>query len=154
MKEKLLFETAFSSVIHNNEIAAELVKIAQEQGYPVQKAKLYKQLERYAGFAKNYLVTAEKRPPIPGGWLIRIEEFAPEERIFMANVEREDTGGRKAGELRSLIVRMFDEYKKDGLEITVSESIKEFFGNPVREVKAVGHPIILDMLEDFIDNMR
>ena len=154
MEGKLLFETTLTSVVHNNEIAAELVRIAKEQNLPVQKAKFYKPLEKYAGFARDYIIAAQKRPPLPGGWIVRIEGFEPEERVFMVNVEREDTRDRKAGELRDLMLRMFDEYRKEGLEITVVDGIKEFYGNPVREVKASGHPIILEMLEDFVENLR
>jgi hypothetical protein len=154
MESRILFETALPSVIHNNEIAAEMVKIGKERDYPIQKAKLYKQLGRYAGFAKAYMISAEKLPPIPGGWRLLIESFEPETREIMVNVDVRTESGVKKGEINSLVLKMFEEYRKEGLELTVEDEVKDFFGNAVRVIKASGHPILLEMLEEFIENMR
>jgi hypothetical protein len=150
----VLFETAVSSLIYNNEIASEMVKIGKSRDYPIQKAKMYKQLGKYAGFAKDYMITAERLPPIPGGWHVRIESFAPETREIMVNVKIKMEGESRKGEINSLVIKMLDEYRKEGLEIAVDDEVKDFFGNAVRVVKASGHPILLEMLEEFIENMR
>ena len=100
------------------------------------------------------MITAEKLPPIPGGWRVRVESFAPDEREIMVNVAVREEGGVPKGEINSLVLKMLDEYRKEGLELTVDDEVKDFFGNAVRVIKAVGHPILLEMLEEFIENMR
>jgi hypothetical protein len=131
-----------------------MVKIGKERGYPIHKAKLYKQLGKYAGFAKDYMISAEKLPPIPGGWRVLIESFEPQTREIMVNVAITAEGGVKKGAINNLVLRMLDEYKKEGLDLTVDDEVKDFFGNAVRVIKAAGHPILLEMLEEFIENMR
>lgn len=154
MQNKIIWTTQLPSHIHNEEIAAELVKIAAKEGYPVQKAKFYKKLEKYAGFAKDYMIVATKLPPVPGGWTVEIENFEAEERQIMLNVKLKEENGKKVGEINSLVLKMIDEYKKEGLEITIEEEPKEFFGNPIKMMTAKGHPIVNEELEDFVENMR
>ena len=154
MEKNIIWTTQLPSHIHNEEIAAELVKIAGEQNYPIQKAKLYKKLEKYAGFNKNYMIIATKLPPVPGGWTVDIETFEVEERQIMLNVKVKDEDGKKVGVINPLVLKMIDEYKKEGLEISIEEEVKEFYGNPVRILTTKGHTIVNEELEDFVENMR
>lgn len=154
MQEKILFTTILPSYIHNDEIVKELVKLSKEQNYPVEKAKLYKKLEKYAGFGTDYMVTAKKKPPIPGGWDIEITSFVPEQKQVMLNVDLQEENGKKVGVVNKLVLKMLEEYQKEGLVIEIEEEPKEFYGNWVRVLKASGHPIVLEQLEDFVENMR
>ena len=154
MQDNVIFSTTLPSFIHNEEISNELIKLSKEQNHPVQKAKLYKKLEEYAGFAENYMITAKKLPPIPGGWDVKIAKFEPEQKQIMLNVDLKEEDGKKIGEINKLVIKMLEEYKKEGLSIEIDEQPQEFYGNWVRALKASGHPIVLDQLEDFIENMR
>ena len=154
MQEKVVLKATLPSIIHNREITGELLKFGKEKNYPIQKAKLYTQLGKYAGFSKDYMVTAEKLPPIPGGWGLEIVSFTPEEKQIMLNVQVKEENGKMTGEINRLVLKMLDEYRKEGLEIEVDEEPQKFYGNWVRLLKAWGHPIILEQLEDFIENMR
>ncbi len=154
MSYNVLFKTTLSSIIHNNEICDELIKIGKEQNYPITKAKFYKKLEKYVGFGEKYMVTAKKLPPIPGGWDVEIISFEPQERHIMVNVSLIERDGKIYGEVNKLVLRMLDEYKKEGLNISIDAEHKEFYGNPVRQITAIGHPILLELLEEFIEDMR
>ena len=154
MQEKVILQATLPSIIHNREIVEEILKFGKEKNYPVQKAKFSTPLEKYVGFAKEYMVTADRLPPIPGGWNLQIISFQTEEKEIMLNVQVKEENGKMIGEINKLVMRMLDEYRKEGLDIEVQEEPQKFYGNWVRVLKAVGHPIILDQLEDFIENMR
>ena len=44
---EILAEATFPSVIHNNEVCEEIVKWGNQNGFPVQKAKLYDKVFNY-----------------------------------------------------------------------------------------------------------
>lgn len=154
MSEKVLFETTLPSMIHNNEIAKELFKVGQEQNYPIAKAKYYTKLEKYAGFGLDYMVVADRLPPIPGGWQIQIINFEPETRQVMVNVKLKEENGKTVGEINSLVLRMIDEFRQEGLKIEIDEEYKEFYGNPMKVMNVTGHKILQEDFEDFIEGMR
>ncbi len=145
---EVLAKTTFSSVIHNNEVCDEIVKWGKANGYPVTKAKLQNKLGAYVGFSPEYMILAKRRPPIPGGWNVTVEKYAPEERIIPLNVKEE------TGEINHFITKMMGEYVKEGLKMDLSDNIYEAYGTRLRDLKVVGHPILLNNFEDFIENMR
>ncbi len=155
MRDTTLFSTTLPSLVHNNEIGEELVRIGGEQNYPVSKAKLYRKIDKYAGFGPDYMITADRLPPIPGGWQVEIKSFQPEKRQIMVNVKPE-TGadGKICGKINNLVLRMIEEYKKEGLLIAIGEECQEFYGNTVRVINVSGHRILVDDFEGFIEDMR
>lgn len=143
-----LAETTFPSVIHNNEVCDEIVKWGNKNGYPLQKAKLYNKMDGYVGFSPdNYYIKATRLPPIPGGWKVVVEPYEAEERIIPLNVNA-------AGEINRFILKMMDEYKKEGLNMELSETSYNSYGTILRDLKVIGHPVIINAFEDFIENMR
>lgn len=154
MPDKVLFETTLPSIIHNNEVAKELVKIGKEQNFPIEKAKYYTKLENYAGFGVDYMIVADRLPPIPGGWKVKIVSFEPERRQVMVNVRLKEEDGKTVGEINNLVMRMIEEFRKDGLKIEIEDECTEFYGNPVRVINVVGHTILQDDFENFIEGMR
>ncbi len=150
-----LFSTTLPSVIHNNEIGDELVRIGREQSYPITKAKLYSKLDKYAGFGPNYMITAERLPPIPGGWKADITSFEPQVRQIMVNVKETKNGsGDVEYKVNDLVLRMIEEYRKDGLVVDTGGGCQEFYGNKVRVMTVSGHPILVDDFEGFVEDMR
>ena len=145
---EVLAKTTFSSVIHNNEVCDEIVKWGNANGYPVTKAKLQNKLDAYVGVSPEYMILAKRLPPIPGGWDVTVESYEPEERIIPLNVKPE------TGEINRFIVKMMEEYVKEGLKMELAENIYESYGTHLRDLKVVGHPILINNFEDFIENMR
>ena len=155
METTVVYTQTLPSLVHNNEIGSELIKVGKTQNYIIEKVKNYTKLNQYIGFGKNYMITAKRLPPIPGGWNLEILTFSPEKRELMVNVKiSKDDNGNLVGEVNSLVVRMIEEYKKEGLFIEVEQEPKEIYGNFVRFIHAEGHPLLLDSFEDFIENMR
>lgn len=146
---EVLATAEFSSVIHNNEVCDEIVKWGNKNGYPLTKAKLYNSLGgAYVGFAPGYLIKAVRRPPIPGGWDVTVETYDAETRIIPLNVNKE------TGEANRFILKMIEEYKKEGLTMEMAETWYESYGTYLRDLKVTGHPILINAFEDFIENMR
>ena len=135
MMAEVLAKTTFSSVIHNNEVCDEIVKWGNANGYPVTKAKLHNKLEAYVGFSPEYMI-------------LTVESYEPEERIIPLNVKA------GTGEINRFIVKMIEEYIKEGLKMDLSENIYESYGTHLRDLKVTGHPILINNFEDFIENMR
>ena len=130
---EVLATAEFSSVIHNNEVCEEIVKWGNKNGYPLTKAKLYNSLGgAYVGFAPGYLIKATRRPPVPGGWDVT----------------------KETGEANRFILKMIEEYKKEGLTMEMEEKWYESYGTYLRDLKVTGHPILINAFEDFIENMR
>ena len=145
---EVLATAEFSSVIHNNEVCEEIVKWGNKNGYPLTKAKLYNSLGgAYVGFAPGYLIKAT-RPPVPGGWDVTVETYDAETRIIPLNVNKE------TGEANRFILKMIEEYKKEGLTMEMEEKWYESYGTYLRDLKVTGHPILINAFEDFIENMR
>ena len=144
----VLKTVTFSSIIHNNEINDELVKWSRLNHYPVHKAKHQDELNGYAGFAPAYYVKATRQPPIPGGWDITVEDFEPETRTIPLNASP------GSGEINKFILRMLKEYETEGLQVELAPKSYESYGLTLRDVQVTGHPILLNALEDFIENMR
>ena len=120
-----------------------------ENGYPLSKAKLYNSLGgAYVGFAPGYLIKATRRPPVPGGWDVTVETYDAETRIIPLNVNKE------TGEANRFILKMIEEYKKEGLIMEMEEKWYESYGTYLRDLKVTGHPILINAFEDFIENMR
>lgn len=146
---EVLATAEFSSVIHNNEVCEEIVKWGNKNGYPLTKAKLYNSLGgAYVGFATGYLIKATRRPPVPGGWDVTVETYDAETRIIPLNVNKE------TGEANRFILKMIEEYKKEGLTMEMEEKWYESYGTYLRDLKVTGHPILINAFEDFIENMR
>ena len=160
---EILATAEFSSVIHNNEVCEEIVKWGNKNGYPLTKAKLYNSLGgAYVGFAPGYLIKATRRPPVPGGWDVSVETYDAETRIIPLNVNKE------TGEANRFILKMIEEYKKEGLTMEMEEKWYESYGltmemeekwyesygTYLRDLKVTGHPILINAFEDFIENMR
>lgn len=146
---EILATAEFSSVIHNNEVCEEIVKWGNKNGYPLTKAKLYNSLGgAYVGFASGYLIKATRRPPVPGGWDVTVETYDAETRIIPLNVNKE------TGEANRFILKMIEEYKKEGLTMEMEEKWYESYGTYLRDLKVTGHPILINAFEDFIENMR
>lgn len=146
---EILATAEFSSVIHNNEVCEEIVKWGNKNGYPLTKAKLYNSLGgAYVGFALGYLIKATRRPPVPGGWDVTVETYDAETRIIPLNVNKE------TGEANRFILKMIEEYKKEGLTMEMEEKWYESYGTYLRDLKVTGHPILINAFEDFIENMR
>lgn len=146
---EVLATAEFSSVIHNNEVCEEIVKWGNKNGYPLTKAKLYNSLGgAYVGFALGYLIKATRRPPVPGGWDVTVETYDAETRIIPLNVNKE------TGEANRFILKMIEEYKKEGLTMEMEEKWYESYGTYLRDLKVTGHPILINAFEDFIENMR
>lgn len=154
-EEKILFTTSLSSVIQNNEICDELVKLSIREGYPIKKAKLQKSLGKFVGFSKEHMITATKRPPIPGGWIIEIYSFTPGYHEMLAPVRSIiDETGKESGQINKFVLQMLEEYRKEGLEIEVAEEYEKVYGSLAKKIKAWGHPLLLDNLDEFVENMR
>lgn len=155
MEKKILYTTNLPSIIHNDEICAELVKISVREGYPVQKAKWNNALDKYVGFSLEHVITATKLPPIPGGWAIEISAFEESYHEMMVPVKsRLDAGGNEKGEINKFVLQMLDEFRKEGLKIEVGNEYEKVYGSLAKKVRAWGHPILLDKLDEFIENMR
>ena len=151
----ILFEKQLPSVVHKNEINVELGKVAAEAGYPVGKVRWVEKLEAYAGFAGSYYVRAKQLPPIPGGWSVRVKAFTPEARTLLVNAQKKRTStGAEEYQLNQFVLQMIEEYRKEGLNVEVSDELDQVYGAVARKVQAQGHPLLLDALEDFIENMR
>ena len=125
---EVLATAEFSSVIHNNEVCEEIVKWGNKNGYPLTKAT--------------------RRPPVPGGWDVTVETYDAETRIIPLNVNKE------TGEANRFILKMIEEYKKEGLTMEMEEKWYESYGTYLRDLKVTGHPILINAFEDFIENMR
>lgn len=152
---KVLYETTLPSIIHNDEICAELVKISLRENFPVQKAKFSNKFEKYVGFGANYEIYADKLPAIPGGWKVSIVEFEPEEKYLLVNVtSKTNEHGAEIFEINRYVLQMFDEFKKEGLIINLTEEYEKVYGAFARKIYAKGHPALLDNLEEFVENMR
>ena len=146
---EILAETTFSSVIHNNEVCDEIVKWGNANNFPLTKAKLNNKLEGYVGFSPdNYYIKATRLPPVPGGWKVVVETYEAEERIIPLNVTP-DTGAANR-----FVLKMIEEYEKEGLKMEMAETWYESYGNTLRDLKVVGHPVLINNFEDFIENMR
>lgn len=146
---EILAETKFPSVIHNNEICEEIVKWGNANNYPLQKAKLYNKMSAYVGFSPDgYMIKAVKLPPIPGGWSITVETYEAETRIIPLNVKP------GTNEVNRFIVKMIDEYVKEGLKMEMADEVYESYGSYLRDLKVTGHPVLINAFEDFIENMR
>ena len=146
---EVLATAEFSSVIHNNEVCEEIVKWGNKNGYPLTKAKLYNSLGgAYVGFAPGCLIKATRRPPVPVGWDVTVETYDAETRIIPLNVNKE------TGEANRFILKMIEEYKKEGLTMEMEEKWYESYGTYLRDLKVTGHPILINAFEDFIENMR
>lgn len=152
---KVLYETTLPSIIHNDEICAELVKISLRENFPVQKAKFSSKLEKYVGFGANYKIYADKLPAIPGGWKVSIVEFEPAEKHLLVNVtSKKNAQGEEAFEINRYVLQMFEEFRKEGLTIELTKDYEKVYGAFAQRILAEGHPILLDNLEEFVENMR
>ena len=56
--------------------------------------------------------------------------------------------------MNKFIIKMMEEYRKEGLSIEVGEAFSEVYGSSVRDLRCTGHPILVDGFEEFIENMR
>ena len=151
----IIAKTDFPSLIHNADVCAEIVKWGNANNYPLEKAKLITKLDAYIGFAPKYMIVAKRKPPIPGGWSVTVEEYVPETRVIPVNVKPvKGQDGTISYVINKLVLKMMEEYRKEGLTIKVSEQPSEIYGTMTREITASGHPIIVEAFEEFIDNMR
>lgn len=146
---EILAEATFPSVIHNNEVSEEIVKWGNKNGFPLKKAKLYNKMDGYVGFSPdNYFIKATRLPPVPGGWKVVVEKYEAEERIIPLNVKKDSI------EINRFILKMMEEYEREGLKMELAESSYESYGLYLRDLKVSGHPVLINNFEDFIENMR
>lgn len=146
---EVLAEATFPSVIHNNEVCDEIVKWGNANGFPVQKAKLYNKMDGYVGFSPdNYFIKATRLPPVPGGWKVVVHTYQAEERLIPLNVTKDSS------EINRFIVKMMNEYEREGLKMELAEGSYESYGVFLRDLKVIGHPVLINSFEDFIENMR
>jgi hypothetical protein len=137
---EILAEATFPSVIHNNEVSEEIVKWGNKNGFPLKKAKLYNKMDAYVGFSPdNYFIKATRLPPVPGGWKVVVEKYEAEERYIPLN---------------RFILKMIDEYEKEGLKLVMKDETYESYGSFLRDLVVTGHPVLINTFEDFIENMR
>lgn len=136
-----------SSIVHNSEITEELVKWGNTNGYPLTKAKLFEPMGTYVGFSPKYFIRADRRPPIPGGWALTVEDFEPETRIIPLNVNKD-------GEVNRFVLKMVEEFEKEGLEMTLADTWYDSYGYILRDLSVTGHPLLITNFEDIIENMR
>ena len=61
---------------------------------------------------------------------------------------------KETGEANRFILKMIEEYKKEGLTMEMEEKWYESYGTYLRDLKVTGHPILINAFEDFIENMR
>ena len=135
------------SVIHNNECSEAIVKWGNENGYPLIKAKMFDAMGTYVGFSKNYFIRADRRPPIPGGWDLTVEEFEPETRIIPLNTDKD-------GVVNRFVLKMVEEFEKEGLEMQLADTWYDSYGYVLRDLSVTGHPLLITNFEDIIENMR
>lgn len=155
MKEKALCTLHLPSIIHNNEICSELVKISIREGYPIKKAKWNNTLEKYVGFSREYMITATKQPPIPGGWQVEIFPFEESYHEMLVPVKSMlDADGNEKGDINKFVLQMLGEFKIEGLEIEISSEYEKVYGSLAKKIRAWGHPLLIDKLDEFIENMR
>jgi len=153
--DKIIARTDFPSLIHNAEVCDEIVKWGNNNNYPLQKAKLITKLDAYVGFAPEYMIVAKRKPPVPGGWTVTVEKYEPETRIIPVNVKKvKADDGNSDYVINKFVLKMMEEYRKEGLTISVSDTPSEIYGSMTREITATGHPILVESFEEFIDNMR
>lgn len=146
---EILAEATFPSIIHNNEVSEEIVKWGNNNGFPLLKAKLYNKMDGYVGFSPdNYFIKATRLPPIPGGWKVVVEKYEAEERIIPLNVKEGTI------EVNRFILKMIEEYEKEGLKMEMADTAYESYGIYLRDLKVTGHPVLINAFEDFIENMR
>lgn len=136
-----------SSIVHNNEVSDEIVKWGNANGYPLEKAKLFKAFGTYCGFSPSYYIRADRRPPIPGGWDITVEDFEPETRIIPLNVDKE-------GNVNRFVLKMVEEFRKEGLEMKLADKWYDSYGYLLRDLSVLGHPKLINDFEGIIENMR
>ena len=145
---EILAEATFPSVVHNNEVSEEIVKWGNKNGFPLNKAKLYNKMDGYVGFSPdNYFIKATRLPPVPGGWKVVVEKYEAEERYIPLNVTPDGTVNR-------FILKMIEEYEKEGLKLELKDNTYESYGSYLRDLVVTGHPVLINTFEDFIENMR
>ncbi|MGN1087974.1 MAG: hypothetical protein ACI4QQ_02505, partial [Phascolarctobacterium sp.] len=86
-------------------------------------------------------------PPVPGGWKVVVEKYDAEERYIPLNVTAEGTVNR-------FILKMIEEYEKEGLKLELKDNTYESYGSYLRDLVVTGHPVLINTFEDFIENMR
>ena len=57
-------------------------------------------------------------------------------------------------EVNRFILKMIEEYEKEGLKMEMAENSYESYGIYLRDLKVTGHPVLINTFEDFIENMR
>ena len=153
-KKEILAQADFSSVVHNDEINQELIRWGKANGYPIDRAKFSKALDGYAGFAPAYVILAKKQPPIPGGWHVTVESFTPETReVFIEAEGYKDAQGKTAYRINRVMAAMLEEYGQEGLRLEIGQKVVADYGYMTFVAKATGHPLLLDNLEEFLNNL-
>lgn len=140
-------EGTLPSWVHKEDLAAALLEWSAKTGYPVGRAKYWQAWQTYAGFAENYYVKAVHLPPIPGGWRLELTSFTPEGRDVALPCKK------GTWELNKYVLKMLEEYKQDGLRLEVAPAGYENYGLAWRNLHAIGHPLLLNMLTDFLEEL-
>ena len=94
-----------------------------------------------------YFIRADRRPPIPGGWDLTVEEFEPETRIIPLNTDKD-------GVVNRFVLKMVEEFEKEGLEMKLADTWYDSYGYVLRDLSVTGHPLLITNFEDIIENMR
>jgi len=61
---------------------------------------------------------------------------------------------KDTGEVNKFILKMMEEYEKDGLKMDLADEWYESYGTVLRDLKVTGHYVVINTFEDFIENMR
>ena len=77
-----------------------------------------------------------------------MEKYESETRIIPLNVDP------ASGDVNRFILKMMDEYVKEGLKMDLSDKVYESYGTYLRDLAVTGHPVLINTFEDFIENMR
>ena len=58
------------------------------------------------------------------------------------------------GTVNRFILKMIEEYEKEGLKLELKDNTYESYGSYLRDLVVTGHPVLINTFEDFIENMR
>ena len=61
---------------------------------------------------------------------------------------------KETGEINRFIVKMIKEYEVEGLKMEMADKWYDSYGTTLRDLKVIGHKVLINTFEDFIENMR
>lgn len=149
---EVLFTDTLPSTVYQEEIAKYLQNYACEKNFPVKSVKFKKKMDGYVGFSLDYYIIAKRLPPIPGGWEVQVHKFIPQQRKVVVAVKLDKD--EKPVPTFKYLLKMIDEYTKEGLKIYATDEIVNLYGAKGQFYVAEGHPLLLDEFEQVVEEMR